>query len=237
MPLALLLLATCLSAPPPLLHLTFDPPLPYIADAGPSHLNGLLHAASQQIVPGPHPGMKALLLDGKADYVELPGGRTLLGDKPATGTLALWVRPDFDPAALPPGTWDGWVVIAYIQHHSQNGLPDGANEIGFSLHANTLFAKVDGGTQFGPFPVIPSPLKQGQWTHLALTWSPDAIRLYVDGKPAAQVTGAFQAPELDDSPALLGCHLNTHKWFFGGAIADFRLYTTALSPSEVAELL
>jgi hypothetical protein len=237
MPLALAVLTTCLAAPLPVLHLTFDPPLPYLADAGPNHLNGLLRASEQKIVAGPLPGMKALLLDGKS-WAELPGGRLLLGERSAAGTLALWCRPDFDFATLPQGTWDGWVVIAYIQKHSGNGLPDGYNEIGLSIHAGRLFGKVYAGSDDpGPFPGVPCPLKPGQWTHLAVTWTPDARSLYVDGKLAAQVTGALKPVELDDTPMLLGCHPPTHRWLFTGALADVRVYDSALSPGDVGALM
>jgi hypothetical protein len=229
------MLTGLLSAPEPVLHLLFDPPLPYIADAGPNHYNGLLHAAEQRLAPGPRPDLKALVLDGKS-WVELPGGRLLLGDRCASGALALWVRPDFDPAALPTGVWDGWVVLAYLQKHSGNGLPDGYNEIGLSIHAGVLFGKVLGGDELGPFPSVPCPLRQGRWSHLAVTWSPTARRLFVDGKEVAQVIGAFQPTVFDDFPATVGCHLPTHKWLFTGAVADVRLYSEALPGADIAAL-
>ena len=115
--------------------------------------------------------------------------------------MALWVKPDYDPTAQEEDIWSGWTVLMYIQKRSGNGLPDGYNEIGLSQHGRTLNGRITTTNTLGPYTMAPVPLKQGQWTHLALTWTPTERVLYVDGKQAARVTGSFEPVTLD---ALLG---------------------------------
>ncbi|MGD9519046.1 MAG: LamG domain-containing protein [Armatimonadota bacterium] len=226
-------LAGALPAAPAML-LSFEAGAPYVADISGNRLHALLHGG-HALAEGPRPGLRALVLRDGA-WLELPEARLLLGDRCSDGTMALWVRPDFDPAGLPGGTWEGWVTILYIQKRSGNGLPDGRNEIGLTLHGPQLIAKVVGGEELSPFAVRPCPLKQGQWTHLAMTWSPTARRLYVDGQLAAEATGQFSPTLLDDFPAAVGRHPSSGKWFFTGAVADLRLYREPLSAQEVADV-
>jgi hypothetical protein len=240
MTLTVLALSAAVSQPAPVLHLVFDPRLPFVRDASGHGLHALLHVPAgglaERLVAGPRPDILGLALGDDA-WLELPEARLLLGETSPTGTLALWVRPDFDPRSLPSGTWEGWVVIAYLQKRSGNGLPDGYNEMGLGLHGPQLFGTVVGGPELGPYCVIPSPLRPGRWTHLALTWSPTARRLYVDGALAAEVTGSFAPTLLDDFPAAVARHPSSGRWFFKRAVADVRLYAVALEPADLSALL
>ncbi len=232
----LMVVATCVLAQPgaPLVHLTFDSVTPYVADVSGHNFHALLHGPPRP-ADGPRAGTRALALS-EGTWLELPEARLLLGEKCERGSLALWVRPDLNPAGLATGTWEGWVMLVYLQKRSGNGLPDGYNEIGLALHGPQLRAKVVAGEDTGPFATVPCPLKQGQWTHLAMTWTPERRCLYVDGRIAAESKGQFQATALDDFPAEVGRHPSSGKWFLAGAVADVRIYADALSEAEVAAL-
>jgi len=155
--------------------------------------------------------------------VRLPEAELLLGPRPLRGALELSVKPELDPLALSSDTWEGWVALIHVQKTSGNGLPDGPNEIGLALHGPKLWAKVAGSTDFSPFAVIDSPLREGQWTTLRLEWEPGRRAVYVDGALAAEKLGEYPAPELDRFPAYIGRHPASGKWHFEGLVADVRI--------------
>jgi len=179
---------------------------------------------------------KGLYLDGDSSCIRLPSGETLLGARAGSGSMALWVKPDYDPTAQEEDIWSGWTVLMYIQKRSGNGLPDGYNEIGLSQHGRTLNGRITTTNTLGPYTMAPVPLKQGQWTHLALTWTPTERVLYVDGKQAARVTGSFEPVTLDGTAALVGMHPPTRKWTFRGAVDEIVVTPKAYSAVEVEKL-
>ena len=122
------------------------------------------------------------------------------------------------------------------QHSSTNGLPDGYNEIGLSQHGKTLFGKVSTAKDMGGCPSIPVPLRKGQWTHLALTRSPTARILYVDGKPVARADGNFPPVDLDGCPVMVGKHPPTGRWSFAGTVDDGLVNPRELTPTEITKL-
>lgn len=160
---------------------------------------------------------------GANGSVRLPEGSVLFPQVPAAGYLEITVCPEFDLTALPTDIWEGWVVLAFLQKTSTNGLPDGYNELGLALHSTQLYARCSGDA--APFAVIESPLRQGQWTRLRIEWSPEGRSLFVDGTLAAHNAAPYELPKLDGCPALIGRHAITGKWGFQGLVADFHLGT------------
>lgn len=227
-------LALAATTATPVMHLSFATPGPYVPDMG-GIFPALLHAAAWVSTEGPAAGMQALVL-AEGEYIELQEARVLLGEEAASGSLCLWVRPDFDPSSLPSGTWEGWAVIAWLQRRSGNGLPDGYNEIGLAVHGPRLLAKAAGPETCAPFADIDCPLRKGHWTHLAITWTPTRRCLYVDGALTSEAAGDFQAPRLDDFPGCVACHPPTRKWFFPGAFADVRVYKEELSAEDIRRI-
>jgi hypothetical protein len=191
---------------------------PFITDLS-GNLNHALATDATRVTTDQGPALRL----GPNGVVRLPEGSTLLGAAPAAGYLELSVCPEFDPTRLSTDVYDGWVVLAYLQKTSTNGLPDGYNEVGLSLHGGQLFAKA--GADASPFAVIDDPLREGRWTRLRLEWGPEGRFVYVDGKLAAQNLAPFDPPRLDSCPAMIGRHANTGKWGFVGLVADFRLGT------------
>lgn len=76
------------------------------------------------------------------------------------------------------------------------------------------------------------PLKQ--WAHVAAVLDGQAIRLYVDGRQAAQTAAKGGAPSTDDA-LYIGC-ARPAQAVFDGLIDDVRYYRTALSAEQVARL-
>jgi len=166
--------------------------------------------------------------------VVLPPAAALLGPRPAEGTVAVWVRPSFDPGDVPSGQWEGYHVIFYLMQTDGNGLPDGYDEIGLYVHGPRLYARCAG--KQGAFCGIRSPLRRGRWTHLCITWTQTERRLYVDGKVAAAVKRPFPLPNLDDFPGCLGNHPPSRRWPWWGDLDEFRIYRRCLSAEQVERL-
>ncbi len=216
-------------APAPEVRYDFAGAEPYAVDAGPGRLNGLVREA-QRVASDIGP---ALAL-GEKGGVELPPGKLLLGERPAAGTLMLWVKPSFAPGELPNGLWDGYRVFVYVEKTSGNGLPDGANEIGLWAHGPKLLAKVEG-SGYGPFAAIDSPLKKDAWAHLAITWQPNRRVLYVNGAPVAENTQGYEVPVLDNFAGAIGYHPSSGKWNLASAVARAVIAPRAWSSEEVAQ--
>lgn len=170
---------------------------------------------------------------GPKGYAALASGRALFGRHGAVGAVELWVRPSFAPEDLPSGMWEGYRMLFYAMQTDGNGLPDGYDEIGLFAHGRMLCAKVCGSDRGNPFASVPSPLKKGEWTHLAMAWSPTGRALYVNGTPLAVDRSSGAAPALDDFPAEIGRHPSSQSWNFEGDIAGVRLFAEPLSAQQV----
>src|SRR6185295_11995350 len=77
----------------------------------------------------------------------------------------------------------------------------------------------------------PSAIPLNTWTHLAQTYDGSTIRLYVNGTQVASAarTGALQTTT---SPLWIGGN-NPYGEYFQGRIDDARVYSRALSASEI----
>ena len=211
------------------LRYSFDDDVPFAFDLSGAGLHGIVKQAKR--VDGKLG--KALRFSQKS-VVVLPSGSTLLGAQPSEGTLAVWVRPGFNPSDLPAGLWEGYHVILYLMKTDGNGLPDGYDEIGLYVHGDRLFARCAG--LEGAFCSVPSPLRRGQWTHLCLTWTATERRLYANGKVLGSRKRAFPLPKLDDFRGCLGSHPPQHRWAWNGELDELRIYRRCLGPEEGARL-
>jgi hypothetical protein len=108
------------------------------------------------------------------------------------GTVEAWVRPQFDPQ------------VAVAADDSGRGrynrdflwLNYAGNQVGFYWNIDDRGMRVFLRTADGQYPVIlgaHSDWKKGEWHHIAFTWG-DAIRIYVDGKQAAEAKWAGLLP-------------------------------------------
>ncbi len=211
------------------LRYSFDAAAPFAFDRSGLGMHGIVEGAKR--VRGVAGG--ALRFSRKS-VVILPPAAVLLGSQPKNGTVAAWVRPRFDPSSVPSGLWEGYYVIFYLMQTDGNGLPDGYDEIGLYVHGPRLWARCAG--HEGAFCGIPTPLRQGEWTHVCLTWTTTERRLYVNGKLAARVARAFPLPKLDDFHGCLGNHPPSRRWPWIGDVDEFRIYRRCLTPDEVTRL-
>lgn len=167
---------------------------------------------------------KALSLDGSSGYLALPNGvLSGLGDF----TVALWVYAN--------SVTKGSRIFDF-------GSSDIAYWCLFAADwSGALRATVTGTTNFGEQSITASSaLSAGKWVHLVLTLSGTTGTLYVDGVAAATAINTA----IDLAPFQLGN--TTQNWlgraqyasdpYFNGRMQDLRIYSGALSASEIAAL-
>ena len=196
------------------LHLTLDDATGTTArDATAHHRDGTLDDGARGA--SPRIGGKALSLDGTTAGVVTVAGE--LGTPPAI-TLAAWVKI----AALP--TMSGEVI-----------------SIGDNVVLRVRATRVSG-YYFADdrhWPQLEAPVALGtDWHHLVYTAAVGQQRLYIDGRIAAE--GTSPAPIVYaslGSNTVLGGHGNADPTSrCGCTLDDVRVYSRALTPSEVAGL-
>ena len=168
--------------------------------------------------------------------LKLPGGSDILGAQPAAGTIAFWVKPEFEPKDYQ--SREQYLCLCYLMETDGNGLPDGYDEIGIYLTAGRLCLRLGG---YSPQTVFAgsaeSPFRKGEWTHVAMTWQPGERILYVDGKPVLKNDKEYAPPKLDGFPGNLGNHPPTGRFAAPGIYDDLYIFDRALSDDEIQQFL
>ena len=172
-------------------------------------------------------GGSSVLFNGERGHVALPDGVvSSLGDF----TVAVWVHSD--TTATNTRIFDfGSTDVAYIALSplTLGPAPERVKRLQFMASRD----------QFWPEqPLFADAPATGRWVHMAVTLSGTVGTLYLDGRPVAS------HDEIWINPYQLG-H-TTRNWlgrsqyggdrFFKGRMQDFRIYSGALSASDIAAL-
>ena len=184
-----------------------------VGDASPEGNGGTVSGASWSAA-GRFGG--ALSFDGVNDWVTVPDDPSL--DMSGALTVEAWVRPTTlsgyrtvlmkERPPSPPG------AHAYALYGSDGSGPSG------EVWTNTFYLAR------GP------SLGTGAWKHVAVTYSQNAVRLYVDGVLAnsTAVTGTIAN---SSGPLRIGGNAMWGGEFFAGLIDELRVYNRALSAAEI----
>ena len=144
------------------------------------------------------------------------------------GTVTLWARPN----------WDGGHQDSKVFFHVPTDAPS-VNNYHLQLWGGNLSARAgtmsSADTPGGDVTTdVVTQWQAGEWHFLAMTWGPDAVKLYVDGDPVAQ-----RAPvEYLYRP---GGRLTIGAWEDGNRSADsvldeVRLFTEELTQEDIKDL-
>lgn len=174
--------------------------------------------ANDGTVSGATQGMGGILgglsyaFDGVDDYIGI--SPIVSGD--ASGTVALWARPDFN----------GGNTGEYRLYDEQ-----GSGEFTLLKFSDGfLYAGWNTGSDYRIKTDASVIFSAGEWVHLALCWDSSSTRLYVNGTQTD--TGA--APSVATmSSASIGKKGNVSNVYYDGRLDDVRTYNTALSAAEV----
>lgn len=166
-------------------------------------------------------GGNCAVFDGNNGYVALPDGAvSALGDF----TVAVWVQ--VETTAANTRIFDfGSDDVAYVALTPRSGEQ--------KLH---FLASRD---QFWPAqPLSADPLPTGRWVHVAVTLAGTVGTLYVDGLQVATHNEVWMNPYQmgHTKQTWLGRSQYGGDRYFKGRMQDFRIYSGALSATQVADL-
>jgi hypothetical protein len=203
-----------------------------VPDSSPSGLDGtLVNPAAASAVTSVN-GSQALLLPGGASssatapYVSVPNG--LFKDLHAT-TISTWLKwsggPDFQ-----------WV---YNLGKDLNTATFATPSFEGDATTRSSIKPVNGSAEVG----VPGTAKlpANQWVNLVTTIDGSSITYYVNGASLGSRTASIDLAKVmysasNPTSGFLGKPFWGGHPFLAGAIDDFRVYDSALSPAEVAEL-
>lgn len=164
----------------------------------------------------------ALNFDGVNDYISIPHNSLL---KPSTAiTIEIWIKPTT--------IHNQYYYEIYIKDDAKGrhrfAFKNLGTTLSFGLHIGGIYSELE-------IPIIASDY-ENQWVHVAATYDGTVKRIYRNGNliGSQNITGAIDTS--GTAPALVGSWLGSN-WFFKGAIDEFRLWSKALSQSEIEQTM
>jgi hypothetical protein len=152
----------------------------------------------------------ALAFNGTSARVRVNDAPSL--DLSTAMTLAAWVRP-----SNVSGSWRDVIFKGDDMYYLEATSPPGRPAMGGTF---------SGGPLYGP-----SSLPVNTWTHLAASYDGATLRLYVNGLAVA--SRVRTGPIATSNLALEIGGDSIYGQFFAGTIDDVRIYSRALSASEI----
>lgn len=174
----------------------------------------------------------ALLLDGQSNYVYMAENNSL---RPDALSISLWMKPV--------------VVNGRMQIYNKSRFTDSAyemysalikpNETGAGVTINTDI-KQNSNCQPGGWLTFPltSNIPLNTWHHLVFTYTGRTVRMYFDNALLYSVDN-LPASAMDKCPGgelKFGAGIQSLPQYFNGALDDIRIYSRALTASEVQTL-
>jgi hypothetical protein len=174
---------------------------------------------------------QVLSLDGSGDCVNLGNSTTIKPSLPVT--ITTWIKPS---TVVPSGTNE---VILALDSQVSNYYG-----IVLTLETGNLLAAAycDGGSpglssrqSLGGGNTV---LQANQWYHVALVLQgPHNLQIYVNGVDDGGIpTGTGGTLAYSNAPSFIGSRGGTER-FFNGYMDDMRIYDTALTQQEIAQII
>jgi hypothetical protein len=198
------------------------------AGSGASLADSAGHGTTGTLMPGAAWGAgrqtgAAVSLDGNAGYVALPAGVvSTLGDF----TIAVWVY------------WNQFASSARIFDFGFNDVTYMSLAPAYGRGGMRFMVTTASSWQGEQAVTTAQPLATGRWVHVAVTLRGTVGTIYVDGATGGTADGILLAPwQLGTTPRnWLGRSQYGTDPYFNGRMQDLRIYSGALSATEIAAL-
>jgi len=170
---------------------------------------------------------RALVAGAGQPLIHYPSAGNLV---PTSGTVSLWVQPvNWTP--------DDEAFHSFFESGGAEGDRDWLIFYKYYQSGWLLLRCSDGEGRVGIAKALDLGWQPGEWHHLAGTWSPRGLRIYVDGEFAAQQEAAIVVPDRVGATFKVG----DDGWHVPNPeartlIDDLRVYSHPLSESEIARL-
>jgi Concanavalin A-like lectin/glucanases superfamily len=148
------------------------------------------------------------------------------GIDPGEGTIAMWVRLEWDPTDLKTRA-----LVELLPDSWQNRL-----EITLSSNFVRFLISTSDGQETAVGTGISWP--QGQWHHLATTWGQALLSLYVDGRLADEATYSGSLTILPQTPLYIASSPKGPRPDTGAiSLRGFAILQNSAPPDELASLM
>jgi hypothetical protein len=194
-------------------------------DLGNNNYNGKLVNNPSLNQPGPTSSLKSVALNsGQSQYIQLPSFTT-----PANGmSFSFWFRSNNNPT---------WARVFDFGNGSNN-----ENIIVF-INSNSLglSVRLGGDTGSSQFNAIPYGndkvyINDNVWRHIVWTLNPSGTWvLYLNGNSYNTYSGKYYPKSISRTYQYIG-RSNWPDPYYNGAIADFRIFNSTLSASNVTNI-
>ena len=144
------------------------------------------------------------------------------------GTSNLVTFPDLDLTGS--FTVMGWMQTRSLYTNTCGSFVMKAFDYGFEICNGNLLARIGSGTNWNTYAMRAlSSADLNVWKHVAMTYNGTTVRLFLDGVEVASATGTHGS----NNNALLFGRWTPASEYWNGLIDEVRLYSRALSTSEV----
>lgn len=187
-----------------------------VQDRSGGNRHGQIHGAVREASEDGY----VLKFDGKNDHLEVPDSPAL---SPEKFTLEVWAKPSESPAPLIARNYN-LGRFSYCLRIASSG--------------NKLYAVIldkNSQTEYD----LSAPAELEVWSHFALTYDRDWLRIYVNGeqkeyRPIKAADGGESAIPYTARPVNIGRSFYLDTWtYFTGTIAEVRMYDRALGAAAI----
>ncbi len=162
-----------------------------------------------------------LRFDGVAAHVTIPDSPSLDFSAWPGATVALWTRPERLDHPNDQTLYAHWASDTSARTFQILVTPD-----------NRLRCRTDhdDGVATAPSPVVP-----GSWVHVTCVWSPEGLRLFLDGRAVAEDLSVSTPLPPNEGLHTLGVREKTGEWsqHFAGVLDEVHVFGRDLSAEEV----
>jgi hypothetical protein len=189
----------------------------------------LLTSTAAALLSGCANGNRVLSLNGRTDFGHIPDQPSLRlaqGDFSIAGWIHINAHTDSNNSILSKrgqGNSNGWTL--YV-----------AGKTWPVLSQKVIFHVSQGDN---PFVVSRTSLNAGEWYHVCLVYSAQQKRMvmYIDGKEDAVGDNITQPNAMTSESLYLGRDSVYPRYFFNGMLDDVSIWSRALAPGEVNQLM
>ena len=162
------------------------------------------------------------VFDGNNDYVSVPHNPLLDGTSELT--YSIWIHPR---------SWSGG--IRQVMAKSVHGGGSGRAQMGIFSENGVLKGRAE--TLNGREDIQTTLPSTNSWSHVALVFDGNTLKLYVNGVVASD--GSFATTELatNPDPLEIGRRTLSNRYFFNGYMDEARVFDQALTDAEIAYVM
>lgn len=183
--------------------------------------NGTVNVAAW-LSTGGYDGFGAYSFNGASTYISIPSDSSLDFSGTCEFTETVWINPSHSDAG-----WHGF--LGYQGGGTSTRMPSI-----WIYNYNEIHAGFGDGVGWRSFTTSTSPITEGVWNHVAISFDGNYYTVYVNGEVEYNQTGAWSG--VCPNPSYSQLDIGRVDNYFNGSIDDVRVYNKSLSPQQIISL-